>query len=72
MAPRASKRTKKEKAWTASPEEERELLEAIAGAERGETVPAREVIARLRASSLKRSPRGSQLSQKESPRGRRR
>lgn len=67
MAPRASKRTKNEKAFTVSREEERELLEAIAGIERGETVPACELIERLRALSVKRSPQASQLLQKESP-----
>ena len=37
-----------EEAFEATPEEERALLEAIAGVERGETVPAEEVLARLR------------------------
>jgi hypothetical protein len=34
--------------FVASPKEERELLDAIAGIERGETVSAREVLERLR------------------------
>lgn len=36
------------KAFEATPEEERELLEAIAGVERGKTVSAEELLARLR------------------------
>jgi hypothetical protein len=35
--------------FVASPKEESELLDAIAGIERGETVSAREVLERLRA-----------------------
>jgi hypothetical protein len=35
--------------FTVSDEEERELLEAIAEVERGETVPAAELLERLRA-----------------------
>jgi hypothetical protein len=35
--------------FSVSAEEERELLEAIAEAERGETIPAAELLARLRA-----------------------
>jgi hypothetical protein len=37
-----------EPAFEATAEEERALLEAIAGVERGETVPAEELLARLR------------------------
>jgi len=37
-----------EKAFEATPEEESELLEAIAGCERGETVSAEDLLERLR------------------------
>jgi hypothetical protein len=37
-----------EEAFEATPEEERELLEAIAGVERGETVSAEDLLERLR------------------------
>jgi hypothetical protein len=37
-----------EKAFEVTPEEERELLEAIAGVERGETVSAEDLLERLR------------------------
>ena len=37
-----------EKAFEATPEEEGELLEAIAGVERGETVSAEDLLERLR------------------------
>jgi hypothetical protein len=37
-----------EKGFQVSPQEESELLEAIAGVERGETVSAEELLARLR------------------------
>jgi hypothetical protein len=37
-----------EKGFEVSPQEESELLEAIAGVERGETVSAEELLARLR------------------------
>ena len=37
-----------EKAFEATPEEESELLEAIAGVERGETVSAEDLLGRLR------------------------
>jgi len=40
--------TPTERGFVASPDEERELLDAIAGIERGETVSAREVLERLR------------------------
>lgn len=37
-----------ERGFEATPQEESELLEAIAGVERGETVSAEELLARLR------------------------